>query len=194
MLDRQPVLEGERVTLRPLVPANWDALFAVASDQLIWEQHPAHDRWQEPVFRAFFDDALANQGALVAIDRASGAIIGSSRFQGLSEADGGSVEIGWTFLARSHWGGTTNHEMKRLMLAHALGSVAECRFLVGETNTRSRRALERIGAKLTDRREERIMAGGVVIPHLTYAMTAEDFASGPLGGQSGHPVRVGNAI
>jgi RimJ/RimL family protein N-acetyltransferase len=180
MLDRQPVLEGERLHLRPLVPEDWEALFAVAADPLIWQQHPAHDRWREQVFRAFFDDALANKGALVAIDRGTGAVIGSSRFQGLSEADGGSVEIGWTFLARSHWGGTFNLEMKRLMLAHALASVAECRFLVGETNTRSRTALERIGARLTDRREERIMAGGEVIPHLTYVMTREDFASGPL--------------
>ena len=180
MLDRQPVLEGEHVRLRPLRADDWDALFAVASDPLIWAQHPAHDRWQESVFRAFFDDALANKGALAVIDRASGAIIGSSRFQGLEEVNGGSVEIGWTFLARSHWGGRYNHEMKRLMLAHALASVAEVRFLVGETNTRSRTALERIGAKLTDRREERIMAGGTIVPHLTYAITRESFASGPL--------------
>lgn len=184
MLDRQLVLEGEHVALRPLRADDWDALFAVAADPLIWEQHPAHDRWQEPVFRAFFEDALANRGALVVLDKASGAVIGSSRYQGLEEAPreggGGSVEIGWTFLARSHWGGRWNHEMKRLMLAHALASVAEVRFLVGETNTRSRRALERIGARLTDRREERIMAGGEVIPHLTYTITREDFASGPL--------------
>jgi len=182
MLDRQPVLEGERVLLRPLRDDDWDALFAVASDRLIWEQHPAHDRWQEPVFRAFFDDALANGGALLAIDRADGAVIGSSRYQGLEEANGGSVEIGWTFLARACWGGTFNHEMKRLMLAHALGSVAECRFLVGEGNTRSRRALERIGARLTDRAEERVMAGGAVIPHVTYVITRDDFAKGPLAG------------
>jgi RimJ/RimL family protein N-acetyltransferase len=180
MLDRQPVLEGELVTLRPLRAADWDALFAVASDPLIWEQHPAHDRWREPVFRSFFEDALANRGALLALDAQTGAVIGSSRFEGLEEADGGSVEIGWTFLARSHWGGRWNHEMKRLMLAHALASVAEVRFLVGETNTRSRRALENIGARLTDRREERIMAGGEIIPHLTYAITRESFAQGPL--------------
>ena len=168
MLDRQPVLEGELVHLRPLRETDWDALFAVASDPLIWEQHPAHDRWQGPVFRAFFEDALANKGALAVIDKASGAIIGSSRFEGLDEADGGSVEIGWTFLARRYWGGRWNHEMKRLMLAHALASVAEVRFLVGETNLRSRTALERIGAQLTDRREDRVMADGTVIPHLTY--------------------------
>lgn len=181
MLDRQPVLEGEHVRLRPLHADDWDALFAVASDPLIWEQHPAHDRWQEPVFRAFFDDALANKGALIAMDAASGAVLGSSRFQGLEEAGGGSVEIGWTFLARAVWGGTHNREMKRLMLAHALGSVAEVRFLVGESNTRSRRALEKVGARQTDRREERIMAGGKIMPHLTYVITRENFAQGPLG-------------
>ena len=93
------------------------ALFAVASDPLIWEIHPATDRWQEPVFRAFFDDALAQGGALAIIDRASGTIIGSSRFQGHDPAGGGSVEIGWTFLARSHWGGAYNPELKRLRLS-----------------------------------------------------------------------------
>jgi RimJ/RimL family protein N-acetyltransferase len=180
MLDRQPMLEGERLLLRPLQPADWDALFAVASDPLIWQQHPAYDRWREPVFRAFFENALANKGALVAIDRASGAVIGSSRFEGLDEADGGSVEIGWTFLARAFWGGAHNREMKRLMLAHALASVAECRFLVGAANTRSRRALENIGARLTDRIEQRVMAGGSVIDHLTYVITHEEFVRGPV--------------
>ncbi len=182
MLDRQPVLEGERVLLRPLRDDDWDALFAAASDPLIWEQHPAHDRWQERVFRAFFADALAGGGALVAIDRASGAAIGSSRYQGLDNAGGGSVEIGWTFLARAVWGGAYNHEMKRLMLTHALASVAECRFVVGETNAHSRRALERIGARLTDRAEMRVMAGGAEIPHVTYVITRADFARGPLSG------------
>ena len=180
MLDRQPVLEGEHVRLRPLRPDDWDALFAVASDRQVWAQHPAHDRWQEAVFRPFFADALANRGALVVIDAQTGAVIGSSRFQGLDAAGGGSVEIGWTFLARSHWGGTFNHAMKRLMLGHALASLAEVRFLVGETNTRSRRALENIGAMLTDRREERVMTGGELVVHLTYVVTRESFASGPL--------------
>jgi RimJ/RimL family protein N-acetyltransferase len=180
MLDRQPVLEDEHVRLRPLRADDWDALFAVASDPLIWEQHPAHDRWQESVFRSFFDDALANRGALLVHDAETGAVIGSSRFEGLDEAGGGSVEIGWTFLARSHWGGRWNHAMKRLMVGHALASLAEVRFLVGEPNIRSRRALEAIGAVLTDRREDRVMPDGRVIPHLTYAITRESFASGPL--------------
>ena len=124
-MDRQPVLEGERLLLRPLQPDDWAALFAVASDPEIWAIHPAHDRWQEPVFRAFFDEALENGGALAVIDRASGAIVGPSRWQGHDPADGGSVEIGWTFLARSHWGGAFNPELKRLMLAHRLPDFRE---------------------------------------------------------------------
>ena len=61
-MDRQPVLEGQRLVLRPLTPDDWDALYAVASDRELWALHPSHDRYQEPVFREFFADALANGG------------------------------------------------------------------------------------------------------------------------------------
>ena len=105
-MDRQPVLEGERLLLRPLAAEDWDALYAAASDPLVWELHPANDRWQEPVFRAYFADALAQGGALAVIDRSSGAMIGSSRMQAYDPAGGGSIEIGWTFLARAIGAGT----------------------------------------------------------------------------------------
>ncbi len=178
-MDRQPVLEGAQLLLRPLRPDDWDALFAAASDRLIWEVHPAHDRWQEPVFRAYFADALAQGGALVVIDRASRAMVGSSRMQGYDPADGGSVEIGWTFLARSHWGGSFNREMKRLMLAHALGSVERVKFRVGADNLRSRRAMEKIGGQLTDETTITELAGTGVV-HVTYEITRASFANGPL--------------
>jgi RimJ/RimL family protein N-acetyltransferase len=175
----QPVLEGERLLLRPLRPDDWDALFAVASDREIWAIHPVHDRWQEPVFRAFFDGALANRGAVAVIDKQTGAIVGSSRWQDHDPADGGSVEIGWTFLARSHWGGLFNPELKRLMLAHAFTHVRRVVFLVGETNLRSRRALEKIGARLTDRTDVTFI-GGRDVRHVIYEITRESFAIGPL--------------
>lgn len=179
-MDRQPVLEGERLLLRPLQPDDWDALYAVASDPLVWELHPASDRWQEGVFRAFFADALAQGGALIVIDKASGAVIGSSRMQAYDPADGGSVEIGWTLLARSHWGGETNREMKRLMLAHCFRYVERVDFRIGENNLRSRRAMEKIGGRLSTR------DGGVVqtvsgpARHVVYEITRESFAGGPL--------------
>jgi RimJ/RimL family protein N-acetyltransferase len=179
MMNRQPTLEGERLLLRPLRPDDWDALLAVASDPLIWEVHPAHDRWQQPVFRTFFDDALAQGGALAVVDKDGGAIIGSSRFQNHDPANGGSVEIGWTFLARSHWGGRYNAEMKRLMLAHALESVERVEFRVGETNWRSRGAMEKIGGRLTDRVDITQLPAGPA-RHVIYEIDRASFADGPL--------------
>ena len=55
-------------------------LYAVASDPLIWEQHPIQDRYKkEEVFREFFREALESGGAFVAIDSKDGQVIGSSR-------------------------------------------------------------------------------------------------------------------
>ena len=168
MLDRQPHLVGDLIELRPATPDDFDALFAVARDPLIWEVNPAHDRWQERVFRRFFADGLASGGMLVAIDRATGAVIGSSRYD-FGRAGLGEVEIGWTFLARSHWGGAYNGEMKRLMLDHAFSSVERVIFLIGDTNIRSRRAIERVGGKLTDRVHRTEMAGKTAV-HVIYVI------------------------
>lgn len=179
-MDRQPVLEGERLLLRPLCADDWDALFAVASDPLVWELHPANDRWQEPVFRAYFADALAQGGALAVIDKVSGALIGSSRMQAYDPSNGGSVEIGWTFLDRDHWGGETNREMKRLMLAHALKFVKRVDFRVGENNLRSRRAMEKIGGQLSVRDGGVIETASGPALHVVYEITRESFVAGPL--------------
>ena len=141
----QPTLQGTLVHLRPLRADDFDALYAVAADRLIWAQHPASDRYQEPVFRAFFRDAMASGGAFAALDARDGRIVGSSRYHGY-DREAGEVEIGWTFLARSHWGGAYNGELKRLMLEHALQFVPRVVFRVGPGNLRSQRALEKIGA------------------------------------------------
>ncbi len=154
----QPTLIGETIDLRPTVASDWNGLYAVAADPEIWAVHPAHDRWQEPVFRTFFDDALASRGALTVRDRASGTIIGSSRYSA-ERARPGEIEIGWSFLARNYWGGATNAEMKRLMLDHAFRWFDPVIFVVGDTNIRSRKAMEKIGGVLTDRTDERVIAG-----------------------------------
>jgi N-acetyltransferase len=143
--DPQPRLVGETVELRPLRDSDFADLFAVAADPLIWEQHPEPSRHQEQTFRAFFTDHLASGGALAAVDRSDGRIVGTTRFHGYDPARS-EVEIGWTFLARSHWGGNYNGEMKRLMLAHAFAFVDRVVFLIDPRNTRSQRAVEKIGA------------------------------------------------
>jgi RimJ/RimL family protein N-acetyltransferase len=142
--DLQPILRGALLELRPLRAEDYPDLYRVAADPLIWEQHPHRNRYQEEVFKQFFREALVSGGALVAIDLQDGQVIGSSRFYGYDE-ERSEVEIGWTFLARSHWGGRYNGEMKRLMLGHAFLFVERVIFLVGTENMRSQRAVEKIG-------------------------------------------------
>jgi RimJ/RimL family protein N-acetyltransferase len=143
--DLQPTLQGKLVSLRPLSADDWDELFAVASDPLIWEQHPASDRYREDVFREYFRGALESGGAFAVIDAGDGRIIGSTRYLGY-DPENSEIEIGFTFLARCYWGGVYNREMKELLLRHAFRSVRHVVFLVGTTNWRSQKAMEKIGA------------------------------------------------
>ncbi len=147
--DLQPVLKGKLLELRPLRPEDFNDLYAVGSDPLIWEQHPIKDRYKEEVFKGFFREALESGGALIAIDSKDGQVIGSSRFHGYDK-EKSEIEIGWTFLARSHWGGIYNREMKQLMLRHAFQFVNSVIFLVGPQNLRSQRAMEKIGGTFLD--------------------------------------------
>jgi N-acetyltransferase len=173
LFDLQPTLTGELVELRPLRPEDFDALFAVASDPLIWEQHPARDRWTEPVFKVFFREGLESGGAFLALDSRSRQVIGSSRYHGLDEKRS-EVEIGWTFLARSHWGGAFNGEMKRLMLRHAFRYVENVIFTVGPQNRRSQRAVEKIGGV---RVESRTRLDGSGRENVVYQITKSAFIS-----------------
>lgn len=170
--DLQPVLQGALVVLRPLRPADYEDLYAVAADPLIWEQHPANNRHESTVFRKFFDEAIDSGGALIAIDANTRSAIGSSRFYGYDERNS-EIEIGWTFLARSHWGGRYNGEMKRLMLHHAFRFVSNVVFLVGRQNIRSQKALEKIGAVRVGSRHN-----GEGLDSCLFKITAEAFSDG----------------
>ena len=168
--DLQPRLVGELIEVRPLAADDWEPLFAVASDPLIWEQHPASDRYREDVFREFFREALETGSAFVVIDRKTGEMIGSSRYFGFDRQES-VVEIGWTFLARAYWGGNYNGELKRLMLDHSFRFVRNVVFFVGIHNVRSQRAVERIGGVRAGATSNR---GG--FDHYVYQITASRFA------------------
>lgn len=145
-LHFQQPISNELVDLQPLKFEDFDALFAVASDPLIWEQHPNPNRYQRPVFETFFEGAMASEGAYLALDKSSGEVVGSSRFYDYNE-DLKAVLIGYTFIARKFWGKGFNPAMKQLMLDHAFLLVNEVYFHVGENNRRSQIAMERLGAK-----------------------------------------------
>lgn len=170
----QPNLTGALIEMRPAIEDDFEPLFAIASDPDIWAQHTARDRWQRDVFRSNFDGALADQGGMVARERATGQVVGFSRFsQKFVGPD--DMEIGWTFLARRLWGGRYNRDMKRIMLAHVLADFPRALFRVAEDNPRSRRAMEKIGGALINRRDT-IEYAGVSHPYIVYEITRETFA------------------
>lgn len=173
-MNLAPTLRGPLVALRPLRADDFEALYAVASDPLIWEQHPDKARGTPEGFRRFFDESLASGGALLVTEAATGAVIGSSRYHGYDAARS-EVEIGWTFLARKYWGGRYNGELKRLMLDHAFRSVQNVVFLVDPGNERSLRAVAKIGGK---RIGTRTNAGGRV--SVVLGLTAAEYARSPL--------------
>jgi RimJ/RimL family protein N-acetyltransferase len=153
-------LTGRLIELRPLQTADIDALFAAASDPLIWEQHPENTRYKQEVFQTYFDSALESKGAFVVVDRQSGRIIGSSRYCALKPEES-EVEVGYTFLERAYWGGEYNREMKQLMLDHAFKFVKRVVFVVGDTNFRSQKALEKIGASFWKNAEWKAHDGSI---------------------------------
>ncbi len=183
MLDLQPTLMGKRITLRPLAAQDFDGVFAVALDPVIWAQHPDPVRGTPEGFPSFFDGSLRSKGCLVAVDAARRSIIGWSRYSNYTPAE--RVTIGYTFLARSHWGGTVNAEMKRLMLRHAFTDVREVLFTVAERNFRSRRAVEKLGAQLAGA-EESPRWGQI---HVIYRLTPELWAQGATPGYGPEPVQ-----
>lgn len=145
-MNLQPThLGNERIRLMPLKRDDAESLYIVASDPLIWEQHPNKDRYLKEVFALFFSDAIASKGAFLITNAQTGEVIGSSRYYQY-DAEQKSVAIGYTFLSRSCWGNTYNKCLKQLMLDYAFLFVEQVFFHVGENNIRSQKAIEKLGA------------------------------------------------
>ncbi|MGZ3884096.1 MAG: GNAT family N-acetyltransferase [Bacteroidia bacterium] len=171
--DLQPQLESELIWLQPLQPEDFEALYTVASDPLIWEQHPNRDRYKKEVFEIFFKGAIESKGAFLICKAATGEIIGSTRYYD-ADTEKSSVAIGYTFIARSCWGGTYNPAVKAMMLGHAFRFVDHVLFHVGAVNIRSQKAIEKLGAvKL--REEEMAYYGEPVKLNFIYRLSKGDW-------------------
>jgi len=132
------------ITLRPLIDSDFEPLYEIAKDPLIWEQHPCFNRYRSKEYSEFFNDSLKSKGALIIIDKQNDKIIGSSRFKPVKKADN-AIEIGWSFLSRNYWGGKYNRSMKTLMIDYAFKYMDDIIFYVGIQNLRSQKAVEKIG-------------------------------------------------
>ena len=144
--DAQPELASGLLALRPLKPDDFDGLFAAAGHPEVWAGHPAKDRYKREVFEEYFEFLLKSRSALVVIDRASGKIIGCSRYYPAPDQPD-SISIGFTFLNHAYWGGGVNFELKRLMLDHAFRTFTEVWLHIAPNNIRSQKATAKLGAE-----------------------------------------------
>ncbi len=144
--DPQPTLEGATLLLRPLRFEDFDALYAAASDPATWAGHPVKNRHECDVFEPYFEILLKSAATLVVVDKASGEVIGCSRYYEVPSRPG-TMAIGYTFLRCDYWGGVANFEMKTLMFDHVFASFDEVWLDIGVDNIRSQKATAKLGAK-----------------------------------------------
>jgi len=179
-------LSNHLVDLRPLVESDFEVLFQAASDPRIWEQHPQRDRYLRSVFVTFFASAMDSLGAYCIVERASGRVVGSSRYYGLTQAEThnytnsipnlhNAVCIGYTFLIPKLWGGVYNRSVKLLMIDHALSLYDTVVFQIGITNIRSRTAIARLGASLAAATDDITCESAPSTPHVLYFISRDEW-------------------
>lgn len=161
------ILEDEITKLIPLQESDFDELYKVASDPLIWEQHPMKDRYKIEVFRSFFDAAIDSKSSFLIVDKKTNEIIGNTRFYDYNP-EKSSVAIGFTFIGRKFWGGLYNKSNKKLLIDYAFQHLDSVIFHIGADNIRSQKAVEKLGAIKIN--EMNVTNNGIDIPHFEYEL------------------------
>lgn len=169
-MNLQPTLISELVQIIPLQESDFDELFTIASDKLLWEQHPEKERYKKEVFQMFFKTAIASKSAFKFVDIKTRNTIGTSRYYEFNESKK-SVAIGFTFIDRKYWATSFNRELKNLMINYAFQYVDSILFHVGDTNFRSQKAVEKLGAFHT----ETVVDKENGRTHVTYTLTKENW-------------------
>ncbi|MBK8750107.1 MAG: GNAT family N-acetyltransferase [Saprospiraceae bacterium] len=172
-INIQPTLENENVILHPLQDKDFADLYAVASDPKIWEQHPNKDRCKIEVFKVFFDGAMQSKGAFKIVNKASGNVMGSTRFYDHNQEEN-SISIGYTFYGREYWGKGFNHSVKSLMLDYIFQFVSKVHFHIGAENIRSQIAIGRLGTTKIDEQEIAYFGEQAKLNYI-YCLTKEEW-------------------
>lgn len=173
LINWQPdFLENDIIKIVPLNESDFKKLYKVASDPLIWEQHPATDRYKKEIFQIFFNEAVLSKMAFLIIDKTTNSVIGSTRYYDFKKKSS-SIAIGYTFLARENWGGYYNGATKKLLIDYAFKYVNDIYFHIGATNFRSQIAIKKIGGIKTD--EIDFGNNGQKSPHFEYLIQKQNW-------------------
>ena len=140
--------ENDSISLLQIKKESFEELYLVASNPVIWEQHPESDRWKKEKFSIFFENGIQNKfGFLLIFDKCKKEIIGSTRFYSYDEEEQ-AIRIGFTFIAQKYWGTSINLQVKKMMLDYTFKFLDKVYFDIGINNVRSRKAVEKLGARL----------------------------------------------
>lgn len=159
-----PVLENERAKLMPLSLENCRYLLAISGEKGLLQYSPS-DISTYPKLIKYVEQALEQAAAgkampFIIFDKKSGKYAGSTRFGEIDHLNK-VLHIGWTWLGAEFRGTGLNQEVKSLMLNYAFRELKfeKVEFRIDERNLRSRRATEKLGAKL-----EGILRRNVYLP------------------------------
>lgn len=146
-------LEGKDVRLEPPALKHADEIFAASQFPEIWEWWLSPPPQSREEIRAEIENCIASAARgervwFVTIRREDNRAVGMTSFLNIQRHDRG-LEIGGTWLTPSAWRTPINTECKYLLLQHAFEVLgcARVQLKTDERNTRSRKAIERLGAK-----------------------------------------------
>lgn len=174
-------LRGARATLAPMTPDHTQALAAAACDGELWKlwytKIPHPNDMQAEVERRLRLQASGSMLPFVIIDNRSDAVVGTTTYMNIDAANR-RVEIGGTWYAQSAQRSGINTECKFLLLRHAFEQL-DCiavEFRTHFFNQQSRRAIERLGAKLDGvLRSHQLGADGTLRDTVVYSIIAAEW-------------------
>ena len=145
------MLENSTLRLEPLTEKHVQEMRALGSDKDVWRWYTA-DLSSPDALEAWMTNRLkesqrGEKMSYAVILKENGKVIGSSSY-GHIDWNEKCLEVGWTWLDKQYIGTGLNKHMKYLMLSHAFEAMAieRLELRTDETNVRSRKAMEKIGA------------------------------------------------
>ena len=146
-------LAGVHVRLEPLSTAHHDGLCDAVRDGELWQLWytviPEPDQMRQEIQRRLEEQVRGTMCPFTLIDPVSETPVGLTTYMNIDAANR-RLEIGSTWIRRSAQRTALNTEAKRLLLTHAFDDL-DCiavEFRTHFFNQPSRRAIERLGAKL----------------------------------------------
>ncbi|CAN5634787.1 GNAT family protein [soil metagenome] len=174
-------LEGEKVLLLPMTEEHFEEIINSSQDEIIWTYMPVKGTNRERLL-SILTEAITKrdtneQYPFVVIEKATGKIIGSTRLLQLNK-EHRNLEIGYTWYLPQYWSKGYNEECKLLLLTYCFEELKTIRvqLIAWDKNLRSRKAIERIGAKLEGIKRNVVIRQGDMRSTACYSIIVDEWS------------------